>query len=60
LLINRDALMSGDVDMAIGGEEANSETAKGGLVGQKRLMISVPTPSLWPVGLVQAAQISSI
>jgi hypothetical protein len=52
--------MSGDVDMAMGGEEANSETAKGGLVGQKRLMISVPTPSLWPVGLVQAAQVSSI
>jgi hypothetical protein len=36
LLINRDALLSGDVDMAIGGEEANSEPGKGGLVGQMR------------------------
>jgi hypothetical protein len=32
--------MGRDVDMAVGGEEANSETGKGGLVGQKRLMIS--------------------
>jgi hypothetical protein len=32
--------MGGDVDMAVGGEEANSEPGKGGLVGKKRLMIS--------------------
>ena len=40
MLINRDALMGRDVDMAVGGEEANSETGKGSLVGQQRLMIS--------------------
>ena len=40
LLIDLDAVMGGDVDMAVGGEEANSETGKGGLAGQKRLMIS--------------------
>ena len=40
LLIDRDALMSGDVDIAMGGEEANSEPGKGSLVGQQRLMIS--------------------
>ena len=40
LLINRDAGMGGGVNMALGGVEANSEPGKGGLVGQKRLMIS--------------------
>jgi hypothetical protein len=40
LLIDPDAGMGGDVDMAAGGEEANSEPGKGGLVVQKRLMIS--------------------
>jgi len=40
LLIDRDAAMGGDVDMAVGGKEANSETGKGGLIGEKRLMIS--------------------
>ncbi len=40
LLIDSDADMGRDVDMAVGGEEANSETGKGGLAGQQRLMIS--------------------
>jgi hypothetical protein len=40
LLMDRDARMGGEVNMAIGDEEANSEPGKGGLVGQKRLMIS--------------------
>jgi hypothetical protein len=40
LLINCDAGMGGEVNMSMGGEEANSEPGKGGLVGQKRLMIS--------------------
>ncbi len=40
LLIDRDAGMGGEVNMAMGGEEANSETGKGGFVGQQRLMIN--------------------
>lgn len=40
LLMDRDAGMGGDVNMGMGGEEANRETSKGGLVGQMRLMIS--------------------